>query len=62
MTELENTICYLKEKLEALGEKWKQDHNNKEAMRDCLAVLEAINVLEERAHGQRITSITYILG
>lgn len=62
MNVIENTINYLKEQLELAGNLWKKDTASNEKMQDCTALLEAINVLEERAYGERITSITYIMG
>jgi len=60
VNELENSINFLKEQLIAAGEKWKGGMDV-EPMRDCLAIVEAINVLEERAFGRMITTIAYIL-
>jgi hypothetical protein len=57
---LENTIQYLKERLSLRGEQWKNT-KDKEYMRDCLALVEAINALEERLYGKRITDITFVL-
>jgi hypothetical protein len=57
---LENTIQYLKDRLDLKGEQWKNTRD-KEYMRDCLALIEAINVLEERLYGKKITDITFVL-
>jgi hypothetical protein len=57
---LELSINFLKEQLILQGEKWKNDRDM-ESMRDCLALVEAINALEERAYGKIITDITYVL-
>lgn len=62
MTPIEETICRLKEDLEKFGQEWLKDPNSDEAKRNTLAVLEAINVIEEDVYGKRITSIAYIFG
>lgn len=58
---MENEIHYLKERLDLKGVQWKNT-KDKEYMRDCLALIEAINALEERLYGKQITNITYVLG
>lgn len=53
-------IEYLKEQLDHKGQLWKET-KDEELMRDCLALIEAINALEERVYGESITTITYVL-
>lgn len=60
MNPLEIIINLMKAQLIADGERWKATQD-KEAMRDCLAVIQAINVLEDRLYNREITDITYIL-
>lgn len=57
---MESVILYLKEQLEREGEHWKIT-KDKEIMRDCLALVEAINALEIRVYGKPITDITFVL-
>lgn len=58
---MEKAISYLKEQLFVAGKAWKEDTSDKECMRDCLALVEAINALEERLYGKPITDITFVL-
>lgn len=58
---MEEIISYLKEQLSLQGERWKVSQG-REDVKDCIATVEAINVLEERAYGKPITDITYVLG
>lgn len=57
---MEDIIIHLKCKLDEKGELWKET-KDKEHMRDCLAIIEAINALEERVYGHAITNITFVL-
>jgi len=57
---VESVILYLKEQLRREGEHWKET-KDKEIMRDWLALVEAINALEDRVYGKPITDITYVL-
>lgn len=57
---MHESINYLKERLYHLGEKWKIT-KDREVMRDCLALVEAINALEERLYDSKITDITYVI-
>lgn len=57
---LEEAINYLKGKLIETGEEWNKT-KDKNAMRDCLALVDSINALEDRAYGRVITDITYVL-
>ncbi|MCM3716262.1 hypothetical protein M3202_19650 [Alkalihalobacillus oceani] len=57
---MENTLEFLKGKLSLKGDKWKNT-KDEDYMRDCLALIEAINALESRLYGEKITDITFIL-
>lgn len=57
---MKDSIQYLKEQLDLKGEQYKNTRNI-EYMRDCLAIIDAINVLEERRYGKKITDITFVL-
>ncbi|MFD3260857.1 hypothetical protein ACE3MQ_19875 [Paenibacillus lentus] len=58
---MEDIISYLKEHLSQQGGRWKESQD-REHIKDCIATVEAINILEERAYGKPITDITYIMG
>lgn len=58
---VEDIITFLKEQLSQQGERWKTSQD-RELIKDCIATVEAINILEERAYGKSITDITYMLG
>lgn len=57
---MEKSIAYLKDQVILKGNEWKKEPS-RELMRDCLALIQAINVLEHRLYGKEITDITIIM-
>ena len=55
-----NAVDYLKDKLLLKGKQWVKTQD-REYMNDILALIQAINVLEERLYEKEITDITVLL-
>lgn len=59
MEDWEDILDYLRRKLRESGSEWRKTRN-REKVKDCLVIIEAMNTMEERAYGRKQTTITDI--
>lgn len=59
MEDWEDILDYLREKLRESGSVWRKTRD-REKVKDCLVIIEAMNTIEERAYGRKQTTITDI--